>query len=298
MDRVYKTGAVAVTPDAADNASGPFPTAGNPAGGLPATKPGPYWFHMIAEEIMQVIEAAGIAPNKSTLTQLRDAIPSVAGAARVGQVFLHASSTPPPNAVKANGASLTRASFVTLYNVIGTQHNKTFTASAATDNLTCTAHGFSTGAEVDVAQWDGGVLPAPLVGNTSYWARSVDANTISLHPTEGDATANTNKIDLTTAGSGKLTIALRLSFAVPEVRAEFLRGWDDSRGVDTGRLSGSAQLDDFKAHTHTEQGAFIDGQEQVGTAHVATAQSTNTGSTGGTETRPRNVALLACIAYQ
>lgn len=74
MDRVYKSGGTAAVPSAADNASGPNPRSGDPGAGLAATKPGPYWFYMITEEIAKAIEGAGIAPDKTVLTQLRDAI--------------------------------------------------------------------------------------------------------------------------------------------------------------------------------------------------------------------------------
>jgi phage-related tail fiber protein len=40
------------------------------------------------------------------------------------------------------------------------------------------------------------------------------------------------------------------TFGIPDLRGEFARGWDDARGVDTGRTFGSAQAEDFKAHTH------------------------------------------------
>jgi len=40
------------------------------------------------------------------------------------------------------------------------------------------------------------------------------------------------------------------TFNVPELRGEFIRGLDASRGVDTARVLGSAQADLFKAHTH------------------------------------------------
>lgn len=44
-------------------------------------------------------------------------------------------------------------------------------------------------------------LPAPLVAGTVYWARQVtNVNTMQLHPTETDSIANTNVIDLTSAG--------------------------------------------------------------------------------------------------
>ena len=41
------------------------------------------------------------------------------------------------------------------------------------------------------------------------------------------------------------------TFKLPDMRGEFIRGWDDSRGVDAGRGFGTAQADAFKSHTHT-----------------------------------------------
>jgi hypothetical protein len=82
---------------------------------------------------------------------------------------------------------------------------------------------------------------------------------------------------------------------LPDLRGEFLRGWDHGRGVDSGRAFGSLQLDQNKAHTHVVQiqtgGAGV-GPYQTGNANGATI---NTSSSGGTEARPRNLALLICI---
>jgi microcystin-dependent protein len=41
------------------------------------------------------------------------------------------------------------------------------------------------------------------------------------------------------------------TFNLPDLRGEFLRGWDDGRGVDTSRTFGSAQSSQNLAHTHT-----------------------------------------------
>jgi len=94
------------------------------------------------------------------------------------------------------------------------------------------------------------------------------------------------------AGDGSTT------FGLPDLRGEFIRGFDDSRGIDTSRVFGSTQTDDFKAHTHgigfggnLIAGASSNISAGAGTSLAATA------SVGGTETRPKNVALLYCIKY-
>jgi microcystin-dependent protein len=98
------------------------------------------------------------------------------------------------------------------------------------------------------------------------------------------------------AGDGSTT------FALPDLRGEFPRGWDDGRGVDSGRAFGSAQSQEIQSHFHWIQ------RVDTGTANFAISGGTNgtentgqeprrTGSTGGAETRPRNVALLACIKF-
>lgn len=107
---------------------------------------------------------------------------------------------------------------------------------------------------------------------------------------------------------------------LPDLRAEFIRGLDDSRGVDAPRALGSSQDEAFKSHTHTatvtdpghnhSYTARLTGASdgQLGPGGFAPVTSGTTGnkttgitvansSTGGTETRPRNVALYACIKY-
>ena len=87
------------------------------------------------------------------------------------------------------------------------------------------------------------------------------------------------------------------TFNVPDLRGEFIRGWDDSRGVDSGRAFGSAQADEFKSHTHTTNLSATPTVDGFKSSSRLTGGSTNSGATGGTETRPRNIALLACIKF-
>ena len=84
------------------------------------------------------------------------------------------------------------------------------------------------------------------------------------------------------------------TFNLPDARGEFLRGWDDGRGVDAGRVLGSWQADELKAHTHPET-RTVDGGSGYPGGDGGSLLNTDTGSTGGDETRPRNIAVLFCI---
>lgn len=96
------------------------------------------------------------------------------------------------------------------------------------------------------------------------------------------------------AGDGSTT------FNLPDLRGYFIRGYDHGRGVDSGRTFGSTQADDYKAHTHNLGGAII--RDNGASYNLSGTGSrgdsvTATSSSGGTETRPKNIALMPCIKY-
>jgi microcystin-dependent protein len=99
------------------------------------------------------------------------------------------------------------------------------------------------------------------------------------------------------AGDGSTT------FKLPDLRGEFLRGLDEGRGVDSARALGSAQADLLKSHTHTY--TRTDGNNEKDSASGSSdtnfdsyaRPTVNTGATGGSETRPRNVAVVFYIKH-
>lgn len=111
------------------------------------------------------------------------------------------------------------------------------------------------------------------------------------------------------AGDGVTT------FNVPDLRAQFLRGWDHGKGTDTGRTFGSYQADMYAAHKHTlTDPGHTHGLPKVGSSGTSgvlyegfsvadytsrLSASATTGITmansGGAETAPKNYAILYAI---
>ena len=98
------------------------------------------------------------------------------------------------------------------------------------------------------------------------------------------------------------------TFNLPDLRGEFVRGWDNGRGVDPTRAIGSSQTDAFQGHYHVAAG--LSGGSQVPSygagvpisvgaqsAAVAITDGTNGTPRTASETRPRNVAMMACIKF-
>ncbi|ENV08990.1 MULTISPECIES: phage tail protein [Acinetobacter] len=111
------------------------------------------------------------------------------------------------------------------------------------------------------------------------------------------------------------------TFAVPDYRAEFVRGWDHGRGVDIGRTLGSTQGDairniegDIRAGS-TDSGnlQFVDALQATGAFEVIPGNKNSTGDTTGTgnawgakfnaslvvptatENRPKNISAIYVI---
>lgn len=93
------------------------------------------------------------------------------------------------------------------------------------------------------------------------------------------------------------------TFNLPDLRGEFIRGIDEWRGLDPdyGRGIGSLQGDSIRSHTHTMHLLDNNTNDQpfpaAGTYSGGYQNTATTDATGGPETRPHNMALLACIKY-
>lgn len=84
--------------------------------------------------------------------------------------------------------------------------------------------------------------------------------------------------------------------ATPDLRGEFVRGWDNGKGTDPGRSLGSTQLDELKSHTHQAKGiSNLTGASNGFNWDGVSNDTRTTLATGGSETRPRNIALMYCI---
>lgn len=116
--------------------------------------------------------------------------------------------------------------------------------------------------------------------------------------------------------SGYSELASIYGANLPDLRGEFVRGWDNGRGVDNSRELSTTQLDAFQGHWHVMAGsAAQDGSAVNGTwtANMMRDGASNgsysdynevrdpyTDGSHGTprtasETRPRNVALMYIV---
>lgn len=99
------------------------------------------------------------------------------------------------------------------------------------------------------------------------------------------------------------TLAALIGTNVPDLRGNFIRGWDHGSGIDINRMFGSLQLDQNRAHNHglIYSGGFVASGFSINAGVPIGANSSITNSynwnDGGSEARPRNIALLPCIKY-
>jgi len=147
---------------------------------VPPTYPGPDWFNTIQSELLNIVRAAGLDPDKMDNTQILAALK---------KLFLQRQN--PFGDIKSDGASA---------------------VATALANL-----GLGEGSALPV----GVPVPWPLATPPAGWLKC-------------------NGAAFTAAQYPKLALAYP-ALTLPDLRGEFIRGWDDGRGVDSGRALLSAQ---------------------------------------------------------
>lgn len=223
-----------------------FTEGGN---GVPPTYPGPDWFNVIQSELLNILKAAGIDPDKMDNTQILVALK---------KLFLSRSN--PFGDIKADGAAA---------------------IAAALTNL-----GLGLGSALPV----GVPVPWPLTTPPTGWMK-----------------CNGSRFSLT--GYPALA-AVFPSGVLPDLRGEFIRGWDDGRGVDAGRaimttqedaiqnITGEVGFIQYFGETHHSGALFPGGAQNITNVDPGgdtraqsvffdASRSVRTAS----ENRPRNIAF-------
>lgn len=236
------------------------------------------------------------AATKDYVDQLIDAVELAANP--VGASIMWNGTTPPAGYLEENGAAVLRASYASLFAAL--VKSATITVTIATPGVvTWTGHGLVANDAVKFKT--SGALPTGITAGTTYYVRStgLTANTFQISATAGGSAINTTGSQSGTHtginaphgdGDGSTT------FNLPDMRSEFPRGWDNGRGIDSNRSFGSAQLDELKAHTHGVAGG-VNAASGAAWNVPGNGAGSQSGSTGGTETRPRNKAKMFCIKY-
>ena len=184
------------------------------------------------------------------------------------------------------------------------------------------------------------VVNGASVDETGYWRIQVDAiNSVADYDTDGtysvvilptsgaigeviwfaDDTVPENFLECDGSEISQTTYALLYgvigtwwdnspaggNFNIPDLRGEFIRGWDNGKGTDSGRVFASSQASANESHSHTVTDRYdttSTNSAASGSGHnlrkAAITNNTRTTSTSGSEARPRNYALMPCIRYR
>lgn len=144
---------------------------------------------------------------------------------------------------------------------------------------------------------------APAIGIPFFWPSTAMPNTV-MSEWADMIFLKFNGATFSAITYPKLALVIP-SLTLTEARGEFLRIWDDGRGVDVGRSLLTAQSDDFKKFTLKYLGpaagtgttttfALQTGKNPIYTSGISQGSNPEAEAfqvPGGAETRPRNIAF-------
>lgn len=329
-------------------------TEGNSSAGIEATQIKAAWLNSVQRELIGLLIEAGLTPKADDDTQLRAAVKAIARAISNSYGIGGA-------AVDVSKMNLDDAALGTITRFEGSQtdaQSLNYPVVTSTGTVQINFETLTYGMDGRVIQQSTEVFGAGGMGrgrtfyrvkHDSTWfawreVAMLDSPMVGARTAEvvffpstsapvGFLKANGAAISRTAYAALYAVIGTNYgngdgstTFNLPDLRGEFLRGWDDGRGVDSGRAlhssqgsqnlshNHSASASNAGAHTHTMtfkndrssgEGNAVFGDEAYysGDASQTTSSAgdhTHTisiGASGGNEARPRNIALLACIKY-
>lgn len=181
MDRAYLSGAAGIPPIAPVAPSIGFPQGANPGLGVPATKPGPWWYHMITEELHAIIAASGLAPDQTNVNQ-------VLAALRSAGVFQTASQF--DNDTSAATTAFVQRALGNFRGIVALTSNTTLTATDMGAFVTCdgiftvTAPGASlaqSGVCIEIQCTGGAITIVPNASDTFLNGAGVTIGSLALN---------------------------------------------------------------------------------------------------------------------
>ncbi|WP_197970195.1 hypothetical protein [Escherichia coli] len=233
-----------------------FTEGGN---GVPPTYPGPDWFNIIQSELLAILAAAGISPDKASNVQLLAAMRAL---------FLDASQNGADIQDKAaflqnlgldvvvnGGSQVWLTSSSGKYHIfIGEDGSWGMWNEENSQNVPLSIIGGGTGGNTkQEAQLNLGLgCGLPPIGIPFYWPSAAMPNTV-IPEWSGMTFLKLNGATFTAAQYPKLALVWP-GLKLTETRGEFIRVADDGRGVDTGRALLSAQGDAMRNLTGNIEG--------------------------------------------
>jgi microcystin-dependent protein len=228
---------------------------------------------------------------------------SIIGTLPAGMVMYFANSTAPQGWFQCNGATISRTTYVDLFNAIGTTYGAGdgATTFSIPDLRGQFIRAWSSATSV-AATFNGTINSgSPFVAGTVLTVTSPPTGKLLIGQTltGANVTANTKiiaQVNGTAGGVGEYTVSLASTISATTLITATV--------PDAGRFIGSNQVDAYPAHIH---GVSIGGSGNIQAFPANSVMGSNssnsnlqnfTASQGsGTETRPLNAALMICIKY-